>query len=308
MSLCKPQNLSYDELVKTSTMFFVDEDYETKIITEVENCVNKLIERLPYINTYTGLKKYIQEDRDSLDNILNLLNISSEKFKRVVTMLRLDRGHVFATEWSTKKIRDVMLDNKEFMQDICDLLMQGAKLDKYKKIIPGFYRENFIIDVSTMARLANPDDLRRLVKRGIEGKYNNGIGDRLFAHVEKQIKDICGKEGLSYACKKHVPVLQRIVDFAIPNENNPKILIDVSFSVTTSSAQTKRKEDEKKAAKKLRDIYSTSGNSIILVNFVDGAGWVGRQSDLRDIHRCSDFTVNLKAIDNLDAIIHYYTN
>lgn len=123
------------------------------------------------IFTEGGLEKYIKDDSDSLDNLISIMNISSEKFKRVITTLRLEKGHEITGEWDLSKIRAMMIERPAFMSEVCHLLREGANDPKYQSMIPKFYLENFVIDSSTMARLSNPDDLRRLIKKGIEGKY-----------------------------------------------------------------------------------------------------------------------------------------
>ena len=90
------------------------------------------------------------------------------------------------------------------MDEICDLLMKGANLDKYKELIPAFYLENFLIDAATLGRLASPDDIRRLIKKGLEGSYNNKLGDSFFKSASDVITSGCDKAGLTYTIKNNV--------------------------------------------------------------------------------------------------------
>ena len=41
-----------------------------------------------------------------------------------------------------------------------------------------------------------------------------------------------------------------------------------------------------------------------LVTILDGAGWIGRQSDLRAIHLCSTYLLNINTIDQLDMFFN----
>ena len=50
------------------------------------------------------------------------------------------------------------------------------------------------------------------------------------------------------------------------------------------------------------------GRNIIYVNFLDGAGWIGRQADLREIHRCSDYVLNFNNMCLLEDIIDAYAS
>jgi hypothetical protein len=52
-------------------------------------------------------------------------------------------------------------------------------------------------------------------------------------------------------------------------------------------------------------MIAKSGKKIITINVIEGAGWVGRQSDLRQIYDYSDYTLNVANIGLIDQIIRY---
>ena len=170
-----PIKPEYNEYIKTTGMFYIDADLEAAIEQEVKLATDTLWSRMKGIATADGLKQYIKDDPEALDNLISLMNVSSEKFKRVITTLRLEKGHSITGEWDLAKIRSMMIERPVFMDEVCELLSNGANDPKYQKLIPPFYLENFVIDSSTMARLSHPDDLRRLIKKGVEGRYNNQI-------------------------------------------------------------------------------------------------------------------------------------
>ena len=136
------------------------------------------------------------------------------------------------------------------------------------------------------------------------GKDSNGIGDAVLTDIEKELKRICAKHGLDYQSNVRVPMLDRAVSFVIENPSDPKLILDVSYSVTTSSSQGSKKE----AARKTVEARRNSGRNFIFVNFLDGAGWIGRQSDMREIHRCSDYVLNLQNLGLLEDIITEHIN
>lgn len=298
--------IDYDEYVRTTEMFYVNEKIEIEIEREVSLAVDSLCHKMQGINSIEGLKNYIKDDEKSLDNLISLMNISSEKFKRVITALRVEKGHEISGEWSLEKVRNMMLERPAFMDEVCELLMNGATSPKYLAKIPQFYLENFIINSATMARLYNADDLRRLIKKGMEGRYNAGIGGAYFAEVESAVKSACFEEGIPYATKKVIPLIGRTADFAIPNEKAPRVIIDLSYNITTSSTQTKYKEAEEQAASKIRQYNESAMNPIALVNVIDGAGWVGRQSDLRAIHLCSTYMLHRSTLELIRKILELY--
>lgn len=307
MEIQKPKAMTVEEFIKSATMFYIDPVLEKEYADSVTARVVELQTRLLGIATVDGLKKYIHEDEEALDRITSLLNISEEKFKRIITMLRIQKRHTPSTEWSLSKVREQMITNPIFMDEVCDLFMKGATIDKYKGLIPAYYLENFSIDAATLGRLASPDDIRRLIKKGLEGNYNNKLGDSFFKSASDVITSACDKAGLTYAIKKNVPLVGKIISIAIPNESAPRLLIDITYGITTSSAQTKYAERAETVAAKLRDRNAGKEKQrIVFINVIDGAGWVARQSDLNKIERCSDYLMNLQALGTIGEIIHYY--
>ena len=297
----KPANITYDELVKTITMFWIDNTLEDSINAEVEKFVSELETKLTKIGTKEGLRDYIRSDKASLGNILGLMEISEEKFKRIISMMRRDRKYVFSTEWSLDKTRSTLLDQESFMDDVCELLLNGANSERFKRKIPDFYRKGFIIDNSILARLSDRAELARLAKKQLDVKYNNSVAAAVAKKIEESVKFTCDLEGLTLAKNKEVDLFGRSYCIAIPNAQDPRVLIDYSYNITTSSTQSRYAEK----VKHTHDIIASSGKKIITINVIEGAGWVGRQSDLRQIYDSSDYTLNITNLGLIDQIIRF---
>ena len=308
MNKVKPVAQTIEDFIKSTTMFYIDDTLEKEFNDAVENDVNEIKSELLGITTKEGLRHYICTNPESLDRITSVLNISEEKFKRIVTMLRVKKGYMPTGEWSLSSLRNQMIASAEWMDEICNLLQFGARMEAYQKLIPGFYLTNFAIDATTMGRLASDDDIRRLVKKGYEGRYNNKIGDSFYNRVFEYVKNICDVEGLTYASKETVLLADRVVSIAIPDVRNPRILIDVTYGITTSSAQTKYAEKTEALWNVLREknYLKSDSERIVYINVVDGAGWVARQSDLCKIHRSSDYLINLNTMGIIEEVIRYY--
>ncbi len=308
MATQKPKKMTVDEYIKSTTLFYIDDELESRYSQSVTEGVDKLRTQLLGVAIPDGLKKYIRDNKDSLHLITSLLNISEERFKRVVTMLRLQRRHKPTSEWTLNTIREQMLADAGVMDEICELLTVGASLEKYKALIPAYYLENFKIDASTLGRLSNEDDARRLIKRGFEGKYSNNIGASYFKLLLDCITTACESTGLTLAAKNAVPIIGRKVSIAIPNVESPRILIDTTYGITTSSTQSDYAGNAEKAASELRKKNDGKPDKqrIVFINVIDGAGWVARRSDLDKIHQCSDYLLNLKTIGTISEIITYY--
>lgn len=299
------KKLGFEELFNSTTMFYVNEEYEETIKNEIQVKVDELYNKLHNIGTKDGLKKYIIENKNSLNNLTSLMEISTERFKRMVSMIRKERGFVFSTEWSLGKIRTAMIESPAMMESIIELIFCGRDDDKLKKKIPSFYLDNMAIDKTTLAKLSDKNSIRLFVKRGLEGKYSNNVGDLILREVEKKLKVVCAKHGLDYEKKIRVPELDRAVSFVLESADDPRIILDVSYSVTTSSNQGNKKETARETEKYLKKQRSL-GKDVIYINFLDGAGWIGRQADMREIHRCSDYVLNFNNLNLLEDIIDDY--
>ena len=302
MSEITRKKLDFEELFNSTTMFYINEEYEAAIEKEVQEKVEELYNELRAIDTKEGLKKYIIEHKDSLDNLTSLMEISTERFKRMVSMIRKDRGFVFSTEWSLGKIRTAMMESPAMMESVINLIWSGRDDKQLQKKIPFFYLDNMAIDSTTLAKLKDKNSIRLFVKRGLEGKYSNNVGDKVLQEVEKKIKEVCAKHGLEYKKNIRVPRLDRAVSFVIEDEISPGAIIDVSYSVTTSSSQGTKKETARKTEAYVKGQRS-EGKNVIYINFLDGAGWIGRQADMREIHRCSDYVLNFSNLNLFEDII-----
>lgn len=298
----KATKLSYDELFNSTTMFYMNPDYEAEIGKVVEAKTADISVGLRTIKDKESLKQYIIDHKDALDNLTSIAEISVERFKRMVSMIRKDRGFVFGTEWGLSKIRTAMMDSPAMMESILNLLWDGRNDEKMQSCIPAFYLENMAMDPVTLSMLQDENTVRRLVKRGLEGKYSNGIGDAVLSDIEKELKRVCAKHGLEFQNNVRVPLLDRAVSFVLESPTNPRVIIDVSYSVTTSSSQGSKKEAARKTVEVLNS-EKASGRNIVYINFLDGAGWIGRQSDMKEIHRCSDYVLNFQNIGLLEDII-----
>jgi hypothetical protein len=304
----KPAAQTVEDFIRSTTMFYIDDDLEKEFDEEVEKDVKEIKSELLGITTDEGLKNYIRSNPKSLDRITSIMNISEEKFKRIITMLRIEKGYMPTGEWSMSSLRGQMIESADWMNEVCNLLRSGARMEAYQKLIPGFYLTNFSIDATTMGRISNDDDIRRLVRQGYEGRYNNKIGDSFYNRVLQYVKRLCDVEGLTTVSKEDLPMVNRVIPIAIPDVKHPRILIDVTYGITTSSAQTKYAEKTETLCGVLREknYQKPDSEKIVYINVVDGAGWVARQSDLNKIHRSSDYLVNLNTLDTIDEVIKYY--
>lgn len=98
------------------------------------------------------------------------------------------------------------------------------------------------------------------------------------------ISGILDEYALSYVTDKHLPKLleknpgaSRVMDFVLPTLAHPRIVIESSYQMTTSSNQG----DKSKAEADVDALIHQHYRGAKFIGFVDGAGWFVRRSSLR---------------------------
>ncbi len=100
----------------------------------------------------------------------------------------------------------------------------------------------------------------------------------------------------------NAPIAKRTMNFIIPNKNNPRIIIECSFVVTTSSSgQGDKAKTENAVASLLKKHYPKAK----FVGFVDGIGWYVRKGDLLRMVSAYDevFTFHKSEIERFNKFI-----
>lgn len=296
------KKIEYKEAFKSTTMFLSDSTIEAYYENYLKSQIIRIKDKLSGIGTLSGLESYIRSESNSIDNIITLLGISIEKFKRVVSWIRLSQGYMFESEWTTTKLRSELILKQNLMIEYCELFSSGYVSPKFAAIIPRFILQDFRIDNEIVARLSSDDYIRNLIKDKITTEYNAKYCDLYYKKLNKKIKGIAIEFGLEYEIKPidgfGVNPLKAISSL------NKHVIINAQFYLTTSSNQTKYYNEV------IRPIVQTaqSNPNIIIVNLLDGAGWIGRSSDYKKIYQDCDYFLNLKTIDKLNGIIKEFFN
>jgi len=119
------------------------------------------------------------------------------------------------------------------------------------------------------------DTLVRYKEKGsYSGKAENNP-ETLIASIIKDCKLTFEKGDLTELFKKE-KVAKRTMDFIIPDKKDPKIIIESSFLVTTSSGQGDKSKTERTIKKLISKYYAKAK----FIGFIDGIGWYVRKGDL----------------------------
>jgi hypothetical protein len=290
-----------DALLST-TMFLVDQNNEDKIEAQICSDISQYKKKMHGIDSISGLEKFIRSERESINMIETLLGISGEKMKRVVSMLRLMRGYTFDSEWSEERIQSELSANKDMMCEFCNLLLEGYKTPKYKDLIPHFILQDFRIDKNKLSRLSNDDFMRSLLRARFVASYS-----ALYSHIyddlmKNAIEPIASIRGLSYK----ETVLREIstTPCHVITDEEKYIIVNYSFQSTTGNYQNKYAENHVAATYRL----SRDNSNMIVVNLLDGAGWIGRAQAFKMIYHDCDYFLNLKNIHQIENIITDFFN
>lgn len=142
--------------------------------------------------------------------------------------------------------------------------------------------------------------------------YGGRKGHRIEDAIRERLERIEGEYGVSHD-KGRSRFIDTDIDFAVPNLDDPWVIIMSSFQETTSSGQSTKARDMLSAYERVSRANSRYGEHRVFVNFVDGGGWLARKRDLERLVEHCHYFVNLQNLDMLEAIVlkhvprHYFS-
>lgn len=290
--------LSHDNAIKSTLMFWVDESIESKYESIYEKEMPKYDSVLS-IRTREELQDFIRKECESIKLLTTVLGISNEKFRRVITLLRVRKGYIVTTEWSDSKVRAELCKNQNLMNEFCDIFFNQSI---YRDLIPRAILKDFRLDREWIIHVCSKDMLLRMIKTSYSTAYNGECANAYQDFVSSRIKSYANKYGLSFG-KSHNSKILKSEELPTISNGEKSIIVTINYTVTTSNNQTRY-------SNKIQDIRSAiSGNSnYMLLNILDGAGWIARGADYLKIHTdCNQF-LNLANIDKIENIITEFFN
>ncbi|MBK7705560.1 MAG: hypothetical protein IPJ30_07210 [Acidobacteria bacterium] len=296
--------------------FLIDDEFDQRFLLSIEKLTQYINKHCQEFTNPKQLCVFLTtEDEftalEKLKAFVSLIGLSEERLKRVVSLLRYRRyDDDFRTEWSVERISNRIRQDQKFMNFLVDFFLNGRSSSLGSEV-PLFYMRNFKLkDPEFIDKLKDYKYVERILNDNeILGKYSNEVG----AHVERVIKSRLDHyretqdPTLMYVMQSELPLLNKNIDFLIPSVQNPIILIEASYNITTGSGQSKRADQLVEFKSKIV-IHNANHklNKIILVNYCDGFGWVARQNDLQRIYDASDFVLNHRNMSVLDDVLNLY--
>lgn len=247
--------------------------------------------------------------------LLSMLGVSLEQMKNII----IPNYRNLNTFNETK-----LTNNNNYASCIANLFIYGYNDDQLKNILNG--------DIITLKRfnLSQYDDLEEFIqtKKGnlrqtLEDAYKSRIENKKGYFVETNILGSIVKDlGYTYEAGK-LDALEKYfdrkeaasdknkrnpnIDLIIPSKENPILLIESSYQLTTASGQTKKIDANYDVYKAIKKYSKDLGREIIFINFVDGAGWKARgESDLSRLVSSCDYIINYNNLDHFKDILEYH--
>ncbi len=287
----------YKIVIEKNTFYFFNtefaESYEGYLVTLKESLL--LLKNEIETN---GLRKeifadFLAEKENGLDALLALTGFSNESLKRLITLIRVAENPKLSKltlkekwcpkedlesikEWSSSTIIRLIKKNEGFRRGIVNLFFEGATLPFLAERLPLFELKKLSLEKLKFEPSSMIDTLIRYkVKGSMSGKKQN--------NPETLIASLLTRLEVPYEAGDLAELIlnafdtKRTMDFIIPNKQNPKIVVESSFLVTTSSGQGDKSKTEIAINSLLKQHYPDA----IFVGFIDGLGWYARRNDLK---------------------------
>lgn len=284
-------------VIRKNTFYFFNSKFEENY----EGYINSLKETLLIVKNKVeteGLKKEIFEwlltDKENgLRVLLALTGFSNEYLKRLTTIIRIvdnpelnklvykekwynETSPDNIKEWSDSTILKHIQKNEYFRKGLVNIFFEGASIPFLANTIPLFELKKLSI---SKLKFDIPELIDTLIRYKEKGSYSGMKGN----NPETVVAEILDKLGITFETGDlseliaNAPDNKRIMDFIIPNKQNPMIIAESSFLATTSSGQGDKSKTEISIDTLIKEHYPKA----IFIGFVDGIGWYVRKGDLK---------------------------
>lgn len=295
----------WDSFIKTCTPLAIVDVLENEMRRRVDAITEALLGFNSTDAPQDNLARFLKADADFLGIALALVGLSQEKFLRILSAERFSRED-FGKEWNIKTIRNKLLQEQGFAESIADLFMEGSESQLLVERVADFYREQLALADNWETLIRDPQLVRSVIRAKLMGEYIDKKGDAIENLIRAKLDEIRAEYGVHHEKGQVRLVGGKEVDHVLPSTDEPYVMIMTSYMETTSSAQTARANEQREMYLKIQDDNMRYNTKRILVNVVDGGGWLARRSDLRKLYNSCDYILNLKTLDQLEAIICFY--
>jgi len=287
-------------VIEKNTFYFQNVEFEE----EYEAYISSLAQNLFILKNKVeqeGLKEeifieHIMNLEDGLDALLTLTGFSKESLLRLMTFIRvvddkeLNRivnkdqwpKEDFEREWTLEKIKSYVRSNRKFAEGIVNLFFRGSTVPILRRIIPLFEFKK--LDINKL-NFSTESLIDTIIRYKTKGSYAASKGNNPEVVIEKILNE------LRYPFERgKLEKIPRTLDFIIPSKSSPKIIIECSYVVTTSSGMGDKAKTEQRVAEAIKKHYPKA----LFIGFVDGIGWYVRRGDLARMVKAYDFVFTFR--------------
>jgi len=314
----------FQTVIEKNTFYFSNIQFQEKY----ESYINSLNETLLVLKNRIeteGLKKDIfekllGEKENGLKALLALTGFANESLKRLITIVRVTSNHELSNllykdywaedskdseifEWGDTKITKLLSENEYFRKGIVNLFFEGSTIPFLTNTLPLFELKKLSISKLKFETPAIIDTLIRYKEKGSYSGKSENNPEYLISSIIKENNIKFEKGDLTELFNK-AQISKRTMDFIIPNKEKPKVVIESSFLVTTSSGQGDKSKTENEIRKLIKKYYPKAK----FIGFVDGIGWYVRKSDLMRMVNAYDevFTFHKDEIERFKQYLKRY--
>lgn len=295
----KSNDEKFKKVIEKNTFYF----YNKKFEESYEGYINSIKEILLNLKNEIELKglnkelfeQLLVEKENGLRALLALTGFSNENLKRITTLIRVvddaelnrillkekwfvekEISEDGIAEWSDSKILSMIKNNKYFRQGIVNLFFEGATIPFLARTLPLFELKKLSI---SKLQYQIPDLIDTLIRYKEKGSYSGKKENNPETVIENILEEleITFESGDLTELISSAPASKRTMDFIIPDKKNPKIIIESSYLVTTSSGQGDKSKTEISVDTLIKQHYPKSK----FFGFIDGIGWYVRKGDLK---------------------------
>jgi len=287
-------------VIKKNTFYFQNTEFEE----EHEAYISSLAQNLFLLKKRVeqeGLKEkifveHITNYEDGLDAVLTLTGFSKESLLRLVTFLRVVNDKAlnklvnkddwpkedFEREWTLDNIKKLVKENQKLSEGLINLFFRGSTVPIIRQVVPLFEFKK--LDINKL-NFSTESLIDTIIRYKTKGSYSASKQNNPEVVIEKILEDLA----ISFKTGK-IAQVPRTMDFIIPNKTSPKMIIECSYVVTTSSGMGDKAKTEQRVAESIKKNYP----QCVFVGFVDGVGWYVRRGDLKRMVGAYDFVFTFK--------------
>lgn len=178
-------------------------------------------------------------------------------------------------EWSDSTILNLIEKNESFRKGIVNIFFEGSTVPFLANTLPLF-------ELKKLSILKLNFDFTELIDTLVRYKEKGSLSGKAENNPEYLLKEIINSLNITFEKGDltelfvNEKISKRTMDFIIPNKKEPKVIIESSFLVTTSSGQGDKSKTESNINTLIKKYYPNAK----FIGFIDGIGWYVRRNDL----------------------------